>query len=310
MLIFSVSFQFYRMIPEGNPRSACKIEEWGLESTWSTLQFYQLKPCNLPTCSLPSPIVKDIMLTFIHHPATCANIFTCFYYRKSKLFLQLHCWDGSSNPALAYCLRIVTKEDLFTLWPWVGVSLWANPVRLQKFPASKQCWHFFFPSPGKIWKTCAMAFVGAPCWSFRAWGFLSENLFSEVEFIAWAGSIFFNCPFPFSGCWKHKAFHVAKHWGNRQICHIMTQTCTLLESNLGQCCKKACFAARAQCVPWAKMATVPTHCLQKVHSLTSPATCWVQAMSAGRVDHIHVTDIQSSSFPNHTINLLSPHKKK
>ena len=42
MLIFSVSFQFYRMIPEGNPRSACKIEEWGLESTWSTLQFYQL----------------------------------------------------------------------------------------------------------------------------------------------------------------------------------------------------------------------------------------------------------------------------
>lgn len=27
------------------------------------------------------------------------------------------------------------------------------------------------------------------------------------------------------------------------------QTCTLLESNLGQCCKKACFAARAQCVP-------------------------------------------------------------
>ena len=149
MLIFSVSFQFYRMIPEGNPRGACKIEDWGLESTWSTLQFYQLKPCNLPTCSLPNPIVKDIMLTFIHHPATCANIFTCFYYRKSKLFLQLHCWDGSLNPALAYCLRIVTKEDLFTLWPWVGVSLWANPVRLQKLPASKQCWHFFFPGPAE-----------------------------------------------------------------------------------------------------------------------------------------------------------------
>ena len=42
-----------------------------------------------------------------------------------------------------------------------------------------------------------------------------------------------------------RLFHVAKHWGNRQICHIMTQTCTLLESNLGQCCKKACLAARA-----------------------------------------------------------------
>ena len=40
MLIFSVLFQFYRMIPEGNPRGACKIEDWGLESTWSTLQFY------------------------------------------------------------------------------------------------------------------------------------------------------------------------------------------------------------------------------------------------------------------------------
>ena len=119
MLMGSVTFQFYRMISDGviHSRISCKIEDWGLESTWSTLQFYQLKPCNLPTCSLPNPIVKDIMLTFIHHPATCANIFTCFYYRKSKLFLQLHCWDGRLNPALAYCLRIVTKEDLFTLWP-------------------------------------------------------------------------------------------------------------------------------------------------------------------------------------------------
>ena len=30
--------------------------------------------------------------------------------------------------------------------------------------------------------------------------------------------------------------------------------------------KKACFAARAQCVPWAKMATVPTYSLQKYTS--------------------------------------------
>ena len=40
----------------------------------------------------------------------------------------------------------------------------------------------------------------------------------------------------------------------------------LLEANLGQSCKKACFAARAQCLSWAKMATVPTQCLQKVRS--------------------------------------------
>ena len=51
------------------------------------------------------------------------------------------------------------------------------PVRLQKLPASKQ--RFFFPGPGNMWKTCAVAFVGTPCWSFRAWGVLSENLFSK-----------------------------------------------------------------------------------------------------------------------------------
>ena len=47
----------------------------------------------------------------------CKHLHLLLFIRESKLFLQLHCWDGSLNPALAYCLRIVTKEDLFTLWP-------------------------------------------------------------------------------------------------------------------------------------------------------------------------------------------------
>ena len=153
MLIFSVSFQFYRMIPEGNPRSACKIEEWGLESTWSTLQFYQLKPCNLPTCSLPSPIVKDIMLTFIHHPATCANIFTCFYYRKSKLFLQLHCWDGSLNPALAYCLRI----DTVALSWCVSVS---KPCKVTKASSKQAMLALFLSKPWKDMENMCHGFCG------------------------------------------------------------------------------------------------------------------------------------------------------
>ena len=58
------------------------------------------------------------------------------------------------------------------------------PCKATRVPPSKQC--FFFPGPGNMWKTCAVAFVGKPCWSFRAWGVLSDNLFPEMEFIAWA----------------------------------------------------------------------------------------------------------------------------
>ena len=47
-------------------------------------------------------------------------------------------------------------------------------------------------------------------------------------------------------------------------------------------CKKACFATRAQCVPWAKMATVPSHSFQKYLSGPSitPEKCRPHTMSA------------------------------
>ena len=83
----------------------------------------------------------------------------------------------------------------------------------------------------------------------------------------------FQLPVSFLWLVKAQGFSCCKASGNKQICHIMTQTCALLKSNLGQFCKKACFAARAQCVPCAKMATVPTHCLQKVRSRSDRCPC-------------------------------------
>ena len=87
-----------------------------------------------------------------------------------------------------------------------------------------------FPHVSRAWKEKTLL----ACWKLLS-PYREAVSFSAARFLSLVG--------------ESSRLFMLQGIGNKQICHIMTQTCALLESNLGQFCKKACFIGRAQCVP-------------------------------------------------------------
>ena len=138
---------------------------------------------------------------------------------------------------VSWCDRFAYSPDaLQHEKPWAftnqrkETSSWTRyclPVRLQKLPASKQC--FFFPGLGNMWKTCAMAFVRTPCWSFRAWAHLWSGILLHGQRLDLEGTF-----------WRHWVGTVGilaqgTHW-TLTVRHVFLQNCPRFDSSRAHAC--------------------------------------------------------------------------
>ena len=120
-------------------------------------------------------------------------------------------------------------------------------------------------SPQKPWRRFSTYFQGLE----RKSSACLLEAFAALQ----GGSIFCNCPFPFPGWWKHKAFNVARHWGSSKPATSWHKHAPYWNRTLANFAKRPALQLEPNVYLWAKMATVPTQCLQKVASRSNRCPC-------------------------------------
>ena len=189
----------------------------------------------------------------------------------------------------------------------------------------------FLPGPWNMCKTCAIAFVETPCWSFRAWGFLSENLFSEVEFYCIGTQYLFQLPLSFffilvkaQGCLVARCLGSSRNWrmDNKQVCHICNKHRPYWSWTLGPYCKKGLLCSKSPMCTLSQNGYGANLFPPKVHirplkshqeKCRAHTECYQRSLPHSLPSMLlQATDTHSSSFsPLHnTRTMLGPHQKK